>query len=113
MNDKSLAQKILDSEFKEGYRPTDEQSKLVDELVAKHENEDLCELLYSHMPKGYDPDKMASFFSMLLWHTSDNGYRITKTLETWAVSNNPSKVRISHSDEIEVVLQNVKHRIKS
>ena len=103
----------MDSEFRDDYRPTDEQSKLIDELVAQHENENLCELLYSQMPEGYDPDKMASFFSMLLWHTSDNGSRIAKTLESWAVSEDQNKVRISHSDEIEVVLENVKHRINS
>ncbi|MBI3561830.1 MAG: hypothetical protein HY080_08950 [Gammaproteobacteria bacterium] len=112
MNDQ-LIKKILDSEFRDGYRPTDEQSKLIDKFVAQHETDDLCELLYSQMPEGYDPDKMASFFSMLLWYTSDNGTQIAKTLESWAVSEDENKVRISHSDEIEVVLENVKHRIKS
>ena len=109
----SLIDKVLNSEFEAGYKPTPEQTKLVDQLVNFYENSNLCEVLYSGIKGTYDPHKLASFFSMLIWQTPDNGAQVCATLEEWAVSNNPFKINVAHSDEIEVLLENVGERVKS
>ena len=103
----SIFEKLLSSEFEEGYDSTLEQQELLDEIVeGYYADEDICELLFSKTPENYDPDKLASFFSMLFWQTPDNGSRMFATLEKWAMSDNPRKVRVAQSNQLEVVLNN-------
>ena len=109
----SIVERVLNSEFANGYEPCAEQTLLIDELVRSFNSADYCELLYSGVSEKYDPHKLASFLSMLIWQTSDNGAEISATLEKWAVSDCPFKVAVAHSDEIEVLLKNVNKRIKS
>lgn len=109
----SIIQEILESEFRDGYSPTNEQSDLIEELVQIHPNDNYCELFYSAIKGDYDHHKLASFFSMLFWATPDNGSSMFPILEKWAISDNQFKVKVAHSDELEVVLENVKERVKS
>lgn len=99
-----MFQKLFESEFNEGLRPTQEQFDLIDEIVKGYGDEDLCELLFQKSPKGYDPDKLASFFSMLVWQTSDNGEKVCETLRKWLAGSDLNRIAVARSREFEVKL---------
>lgn len=107
MNTQQIVKKILNSKFLNDFRPSPEQIDLVDQLIANCKNDDPCELLLAQAPINYDSDKLAAVISMLIWQTPDNGAQVIETLESWAASNDIRKVRIAHSDQIEVELESL------
>ena len=104
----SVFEKLFSTEFDEEFGSTLEQQDLLDEIVeGYYSDEDICELLFSKAPQNYEPDKLAALFSMLFWQTPDNGSRMFETLERWAVSGDLRKVKVTRSNQLEVVLDNV------
>ena len=100
----SVIDKLLASNFEFEFRPTELQFSLIDSFIRECAGTDLCEVLYDHAGEGYNADKLASFISMLLWQTSDNGSSVCKTLETWIGSKSLLKQAVLKSSQLEVVI---------
>ncbi len=100
----TIFEKLFKCEFDEDLSPTQEQFDLIDEIVEGYQDEDLCELLLRKAPDDYCSDKLASYLSMLVWQTSDNGAKVCQTLSSWLETGDARRVSIASSKEFEVQL---------